>query len=349
MRGIGSIAAGALLLACGGPREESVTRASVSSGSDSGATTDAPTSAAATGTSASTSADAVTTAGEGSGDDPKLDVGAPETGSGGIATGCTAVDILFVIDNSGSMCSYQSSLAQTLPDFADAMFDTLPLDTSLHVAITTTSFSSGGSHGEQNCESVEGPVEIEEAYVAPDEGMSAGNGFQGRLLEYEGQRWFEADTGDPATRLPLMEWFANAAFSVNCNGGAFEFPAAAAGYAFDPVNAATNDGFVRDEGAVLVIFVLSDEVDQSPEGIDRYRDQVLAAKEACGGATCVLTAGLLNGACVPDANPIVWQFLGAFEHDPVWGPIGNEAGYAEVVRDTLTSVITQTCELIPAG
>jgi hypothetical protein len=350
VRSVVWIVAGLLLLACGGLREESVTQASVDSGSETGATTNAPTSASSTAMATSTSAGSEASASETTGDyDPKLDVAAPETSSGGPTTGCTAVDILFVIDNSGSMCNYQSSLAQTLPDFADAMFEALPGDTSLHVAITTTSFSSGGSHSEVNCESVEGPAEIEDAYVAPDEGMIAGNGFQGRLLEYEGQRWFEADTGDPSTRLPLMEWFANAAFSVNCDGGSMEFPAAAAGYAFDPMNAATNDGFVRDEGAVLVLFVLSDEVDQSPEGIDRYRDQVLAAKEQCGGSMCVITGGLLNAGCVPDANPFVWQFLGSFEHEPVWGSIGNEAGYEEVVRDTLTSVITQTCELIPAG
>jgi hypothetical protein len=279
---------------------------------------------------------------------PKLDVGT-DVGTVGPGTGCTAVDILFVIDNSGSMCSYQSSLAQTLPDFADAMFEALPEDTSLHVAITTTSFSDGGSHQEQNCTSVQGPEEIDAAYVTPDEGVGTDNGFQGRLLEYDGRRYFEANTGQPSTRLPMMEWFANAAFSVNCDGGAFEFPAAAAGYAFDPVNAATNDGFVRDEGAVLVIFVLSDEVDQSPEGIDRYRDQILAAKADCGGETCVLTAGLLHAGCVPSQNPFVWQFLGAFTHDPVWGPIADESGYADVVRDTLTSVIAQTCELIPEG
>jgi len=35
--------------------------------------------------------------------------------------GCEKVDFLFVIDNSGSMCSHQSNLAQALPDFADAI------------------------------------------------------------------------------------------------------------------------------------------------------------------------------------------------------------------------------------
>ena len=295
-----------------------------------------------------TSADTSTPGSDDDGDLPKLDVGT-DAGGGLPTTGCSAVDILFVVDNSGSMCSYQSSLAQTLPDFADAMFEALPEDTSLHVGITTTSFTDGGTHNEQNCTSVQGAAEIEAAYETPLESVGTDNGFQGRLLEYDGLRWFEADTGDASTRLPMMEWFANAAFSVDCNGGAFEFPTASAGYVFDPINAATNDGFVRDEGAVLVIFILSDEVDQSPEGIEHYRDQVLAAKAGCGGSTCVLTAGLLNSGCVPDADPTVWQFLNAFEHEPVWGPISDEAGYGGVVHDALTGVIAQTCDLIPAG
>ncbi|MGH1346328.1 MAG: hypothetical protein ACRBN8_32475 [Nannocystales bacterium] len=286
--------------------------------------------------------------GEHNDEGPKLDVSIPDTGEDPSSTGCTAVDILMVIDNSGSMCSYQSNLAQTLPDFADAIFAALPPDTSIHLGITTTSFSSGGTHQEENCSSVQGAAEIADAYIPPADGMVQGNGYQGRLLEYEGQRYFEANTGDPSSRLPMMEWFSNAAFSVNCNGGAFEFPTAAAAYALDPVNAATNDGFLRDEGAVLAMFVLSDEVDQSPEGLEAYRDTVLAAKSACGGADCISTAGLLSDGCVP-SEPLVWQFLNAFGGAPAWGDIADPSVYASVVNDALTEVITQTCDLIPAG
>ena len=324
-------------------------------GTDGGASASAtaPATAAASGsttmvlppdeTSSSTAGSGMT-----DGEGIKLDVGPGDTDAGGDQTGCTAVDILFVIDNSGSMCGYQSSLAQTLPDFADAIFTALPPDTSIHVAITTTTFSTGGTHSEQNCASVQGAAEIDEAYTPPTEGDEPGNGYQGRLLEYEGKTWFEADTGDLSTRLPLMEWFANAAFSVDCNGGAFEFPTAAAAYAVDPVNDAHNGGFLRDEGAVLAIFVLSDEVDQSPEGLETYRDMILEAKAGCGGETCISTAGLLNAGCVP-SEPMVWQFLDGFGKDPVWGDIGDETAYETVVRDSLSQVIEQTCDMVPVG
>ncbi|MBL4685554.1 MAG: hypothetical protein JKY37_13250, partial [Nannocystaceae bacterium] len=182
----------------------------------------------------------------------------------------------------------------------------------------------------------------------PAEGVEAGNGYQGRLLEYEGLRYFEADTGVAADRLPMIEWFANAAFSVDCNGGAFEFPTAAAAYALDPINAETNEGFLRDEGAVLALFVLSDEVDQSPEGVETYRDQILAAKAGCGGAACISTAALLSPGCI-DADPVIWQFLNAFGSEPAWGSIADPDAYASVVSESLTEVIAATCDLVPAG
>lgn len=341
-----------LVASCGGTnRDDSPQTAGQDPSASGGDPTAAPNGAGSTGdvapeTSGTTAADLETSGGPDD-DTPKLDVAIADLGEMPPGRGCTAVDILFVIDNSGSMCGYQSNLAQTLPDFADAIFDALPPNTSLHLGITTSSFSSGGSHQEQNCVSVQGESEIADAYTLPSVQEVPGNGYQGRLLEYEGLRYFEADTGDPSTRLPMMEWFANAAFSVDCNGGAFEFPTAAAAYALDPINAATNEGFLRDEGAVLSLFVLSDEVDQSPEGVDVYRDRILDAKAGCG-ESCISTAGLLSEFCV-DSDPLVWQFLNAFEATPQWGSIGDPSAYASVVAESLATVISQTCELVPAG
>jgi len=51
--------------------------------------------------------------------------------------GCTAVDILFIVDNSGSMSAHQAALAERFPLFVDVMLATLPVGTSLHVGITT--------------------------------------------------------------------------------------------------------------------------------------------------------------------------------------------------------------------
>ena len=58
---------------------------------------------------------------------PILDVGGTgETGSN--LDSCTAVDLLFVIDNSPSMLEYQQQLNTAFPSFVDAIYDTLDED-----------------------------------------------------------------------------------------------------------------------------------------------------------------------------------------------------------------------------
>lgn len=274
---------------------------------------------------------------------PRLDIGVDEN-----RDGCNYVDLLFVIDNSGSMCDAQQGLAAELPGLVDAIFDTLPANTDVHVGLTTTSFSPGGSHQQVACHAQEGPAEIEAAYVT--DSLVGGNGYQGRLYEYDGLTYFAGNTSSADDRASLMQWFPDAAASVGCEGGAFEFSSAAAAYALDPVNDASNAGFVRDEGGVLVVFVLSNEVDQSPEDLAVYADIVRTSKEGCGGDECIVTAGLLAPNCVPAADPMVWRFLNAFGEAPAWGDIADFAGYAEVLSGALAGAIVDTCDAIaPAG
>ncbi|MCH9681488.1 MAG: hypothetical protein K0V04_08650 [Deltaproteobacteria bacterium] len=262
--------------------------------------------------------------------------------------GCNAVDLLFVIDNSGSMCAQQEGLASVVPDLVDAMFDSLPLGTDLHVGIVTSSFSDGGSHQEALCAANEGPAIIEEHYITDH--PVVGNGYQGRLLEYDERSYFAARTHDDRAREDLMDWFAGAIISVGCDGGAFDFPVAAAAYAVDPVNAPTNGGFVRDEGAALAVFVLTNETDHSPEGLSTYRDMLVDAKAGCGGEACIVTGGLLAPNCVPEWDPPVWQFLSAFGDAPAWGDIGDFSGYRTVVAETLANGVIETCGSIdPVG
>lgn len=297
----------------------------------------------------------------GDGQTPKLDVGAP-SGTGGAACvggdgdcGCSAVDVLFVIDNSGSMCSFQDGLAQAFPSFVDAMYEALPPGTDLHVGITTSGFEVGGSHSESNCVAAETPATIDQYYTRPTEGNVAGGGLQGRLLPWEGQSFYAVDTGDPAGKPALTSWFSGAATSVGCGVSSFEFNASAAAWALHPANAATNDGFLRDEGAVLVIFILSDEADQSldMESLEFLHDTVVDAKSACGGDSCVVTGGLLGPWCIPDQNA-AYDFLASFGSEPIWGDIwgGNIISpdvdsYVQTVGDAFAQVVAQTCESIP--
>jgi len=119
--------------------------------------------------------------------------------TGAPQNGCNAVDILFVLDNSGSMCFHQKSLAQAFPKFADAIFDHLPAGTSVHVGITGSSFCESGSHSNSNCKAGETQAEFAAHFIPPTQQQLPENGWQGRLFEYQGKHFFEANTGDATT------------------------------------------------------------------------------------------------------------------------------------------------------
>jgi hypothetical protein len=358
LRGVGMAAAVVVVVACGGMRAENPFDGEAGSGA-SGADESA---GDAAGSSGPVDPEGSTGDDEGeSGAGVKLDVGAPD---GGPASGCddpdgqcgcTAVDVLFVIDNSGSMCTFQDGLAAAFPTFVDAMYQALPAGTNLHVGITTSGFALGGSHGESNCVAQESQATIDEFFVRPSEGQVDGSGLQGRLLEHEGQRFYAVDTADTGSQAALTQWFAGAATSVGCGVSSFEFNAAGAAWALHPDNAATNAGFLRDEGAVLVIFILSDEADQSFDVEDAtfLRDTVLDAKSACGGEACIVSGGLFSEWCTP-GNNAAYDFLESLGSSPAWGDIwgGNLLSpdidsYTQTVGDAFAQVVAQTCETIP--
>jgi len=276
---------------------------------------------------------------------------------GGKRTGCSAVDILFVIDNSSSMCTYEKGLVQAFPFFVDAVDSALPDGIDLHVGITTSSFCEGGSHSETNCVAQEPAATIQSVFKRPMDGMQSGNGYQGRLLDHGGKAYVTAKTGDAQTVQAMKDWFAQAAISVGCGGCAFDFTVGGAAYAAHPANDATNSGFIRDEGAVLLLFVLTDEADHSTEPLATYHDMITARKTKCGGDNCIITGALLSKYCAEKPNVQIWQFLNMFGEPPVWGDISggtlnplfqppDPKEYTKVIADALAPVVKQTCDKI---
>jgi hypothetical protein len=291
-------------------------------------------------------ATAASTAVDGTGSttsEEKLDVGVGPT------SGCQYVDMLFVIDNSDSMETYQQALAAQFPAFVAAMFEELPAGIGVHVGITTTEFDTGCEDAEAtgNCQSTASLAEVEAHYIVPSDMNDGGNGAQGRLFQYSGQYYFDATTDDDPSA--LSTWFSGAATAAGENGCSFEMPVAAAGWATHLANAVTNDGFIRDEGGLLVIFFLTDEPDKSPEATSAYEQMVLDAKAECGGAACVFVSGLIP-PCVTDINQKLWQFMSLWsEEDPQWGDIVDTANYDDVVGEVLASAVAEACANIPVG
>ncbi|MDC0716898.1 hypothetical protein [Nannocystis bainbridge] len=338
--------------ATGTPTTAPTTLPPLTTTDDSAGTTDPGTgSGTDTGASATSTGNLPTTTGGSDTGGIKLDLGQPDfpndpTGDTDAAKGCTAVDLLFVIDNSASMGQHQEDLSAVFPDFVDAIIDALPPGTDLHVGLTTTSFYDGGcSESTVNCVSQSSEQEILQHYVAPPASTNE-NGGQGRLFEWQGQHYFSLDTDeDPSA---LKSWFTAAATAAGETGCSFEMPAAAAGWAADPATAPTNDGFIRDAGAVLVVFVLTDEPDKSPEPVSQWVDKLVAAKQACGGLDCILASGLVPGFCYDNpGDSTLKTFLQSFSAPPFTGDIdGNPSDYAMVVGDALAGVIQEKCEEI---
>lgn len=271
----------------------------------------------------------------------KLDVGI-------MLPGCQAIDMLFVIDNSSSMQTFQEALAAQFPSFIDAVFESVPPGINVHVGITTTDFDTQCADAEAaaNCQTSSSFDEVQMHYNPPTGGSDGGNGSQGRLFEYGGQRYFEVESSDdPAA---LSEWFSAAATAAGESGCSFEMPIAAAGFATHPANAEANEGFLRDDGALLVIFFLTDEPDKSPESETVYADMILEAKAGCGGADCVFVGGLAPG-CIVDTNQKLWQFMEAFREDPPFGDIVDTINYDDYVGVALATAVAEACANIPVG
>lgn len=304
----------------------------------------------------------------GGGEGPKLDVGAG--GSEGVAEGgecmgeacsCTAVDLLFVIDNSTSMNDYQVALAAAFPSFADAIIAALPPGTNLHVGVTSTEMGYSNAGSTTNCIATGNGMPQESFYTTPDVMDTGKNGAQGRLYVADGLPYFEIDTDAPANEVQaLRDWF-SAAAHIGEGGSNVEMASAAAGWATDPANAGTNAGFIRDEGAVLVIFFLQDEPDQSdapnmtmPETGAAMLEKIAAAKTACGGLQCVVAGGFVQQSCLTE-NALGAVFDGlptapSIDELP-WDDENVDPAYFEpLLTETLAQVIAQTCDEIgPEG
>ncbi|MCA9712455.1 MAG: VWA domain-containing protein, partial [Myxococcales bacterium] len=112
------------------------------------------------------------------GDAPVFDLGVPDLPPGTCAPGepgcgCTAVDVLLVLDVSGSMCGHMPYLVAAFPGFVDELFTRLPAGLSVHVGLTTSAFDdSGDLHGDgiATCANANGLDWLEQHYLTPDEG-----------------------------------------------------------------------------------------------------------------------------------------------------------------------------------
>lgn len=262
------------------------------------------------------------------------------------------------------MESIQDTLSTAAEPFLQALSDTLAPGTNVHLGVTTTGMgfsSSGSSMLGDNCEFTgDGGQPNDAFYETPDVSDNGRNGAQGRLYDPGSGEYFASfDSGDdPSAAITWLQ----SAVTVGTDGSNIEMSTAPVGWAFDPANAATNDGFLRDDGSVLAVFFVGDEPDQTPGMIDSSPaatwalERVANAKENCGGLDCVIAGGLLrNDVCRDDGLPLAGFLDGVGERQLVetlpQGAIDIPALSEQVdalLSGGLVDAIAQRCEALLA-
>jgi hypothetical protein len=159
---------------------------------------------------------------------------------------CDKMDIVFIIDNSGSMEEEQENLALNYPDFIGVLED---YDSELEYRVALTSTGMDYTYQMTLPPPIGGTVP-----------MSQDGGDNGALLQRCDMtgRWIERTDPAPA------ETFACAA-QLGISGPSDEMPLAAMRAAFeDRIDDGTNAGFLRPDALLALVF-LTDEDDCSYE------------------------------------------------------------------------------------
>ncbi|MCP4675058.1 MAG: hypothetical protein GY854_06055 [Deltaproteobacteria bacterium] len=179
--------------------------------------------------------------------------------------GCSAMDILFVIDDSGSMDCEQSKLGAAFPGFIDVLeqYNNINADQiDYRVGVTTTG------------RSVRYKIKVP---GFPEIPMNE-PGRDGRLVDVPGETSPWIDGPDPNKNLGSV--FQQMA-SVGTSGPSYEMPLASLRLALEKVAPGEpNEGFLREE-ALFVVVIITDEDDCSrPDGdndFSMFSDDCMAA------------------------------------------------------------------------
>ncbi len=185
--------------------------------------------------------------GDRDGDGDNIDAptgGTGDDGNGGAVEKCDKMDVLFVIDNSGSMGQEQTNLIANFPQFISVL-ESSGLD--YRVAVTTT--------GRNYSYAMQSPF----GGAIP---MSVDGGDNGAMLRPAAcnmtRRWIEKGDADPSGTFSCVA-------NVGTSGPSDEMPLSAMRDAFEErMSDGTNSGFRRSDALLGVVF-LTDEEDCSYE------------------------------------------------------------------------------------
>lgn len=265
------------------------------------------------------------------------DLGAPAPGAtdDGKDKPCPNVDVLFVIDNSGSMSDKQVRLANSFPGFAAAIQSRLPAAKSINVGVVATSAYYSGQP--QTC------------LIKTTSGPESSNQ---ECLKNETAPWLRGHDPNFKTKFSCVA-------KVGAGGDNDETPVKSMLGALGPETnnaGGCNQGFSRPD-ALLVLVVISDEDDVRENDCDdfyhqgtcgsggtpsEWRDRIVALKG--GHPENVVVLSLLSrkaGDCSNTIGVNLASFTKRFDKNGFVGDVCM-ATYDQFFADSLP-VIDQAC------
>jgi hypothetical protein len=230
---------------------------------------------------------------------------------GGPPAGCTKADLLFVIDNSGSMADEQQNLIASFAPFITAVQETLTADDFHIMVVDTDSWPSDVKPIVEcdgaSCTCTPGPFCCEEVCSIVEECnggpcqppdlcekvLGAGkvaDAHGSPCLSPDGARFISNATDDLAGTFACLA-------EVGTAGSGMEQPMAAMLAAVYP--GLCNEGFLREDAVLIVTFITDeDDVHKSPGTPNEWAEQLVEAKMGDPGAVVVL--GLFGDSLQPD-------------------------------------------------
>ncbi len=274
-------------------------------------------------------------------DGPKFDLGVSPDAGPEVPDECTKVDILFAIDNSGSMAGEQANLIAAFPGFVAGIQEALQFADSYHIGVVTSDSYDANQDG---CRGV--------GDLVTRTGGENSSGMDCAPFS-SGFRWFDNTEPD------LGATFACAA-QVGTTGDGDEEQVHGVLRATDPernVVGACNDGFLRDD-ALLVVVLITDEEDEedcslfgcdggTPAGPQEWYNRLVTNKFNIESNVVMLSLIGLPGSDCADRGDRIQDFASRFTNHAE-GEIcaGN---YAEFFTQAISEIDTACQDFTPPG
>lgn len=332
-------------MACNtGDRDEMLSGGADGSGSLDGANSGPGGTSSATsgmGSADASGGDAADGSDDGGGDKPIFDVATPDPDAPGLGDGCEKVDLLFVIDNSESMQTYQSNLVESFPGFIEGIQTRLSGGNDYHIGVITSDAYGGNA---PQCSQLG-------ALVTQTSGQYASN--QTCAPFTGGGRFLVQDEPDLQSAFSCIG-------QVGTSGNNAERPMDALVAALGSVHSGAggcNEGFLRDD-ALLVVVLITDEEDDPglPAGSSgdpaTWAQAVAAAKGGIESNVAIVELVRVDpNVCLykstDDGSPRLHAFADLFTHSFIGDMC--EQDYSFLLDEALAELVEACDGFTPPG